>query len=240
MIVLDVQQGSAEWLQARLGIPTASRFSSIMTPKTRKPSAQQDKYLCQLLAERLLGHPVDEVSTDFMERGTMLEPQAVAAYEFLHDVATEPVGFMLSDDRRYGASPDRLVGANGALEVKCLSAANHVAAMLGWNNEDHISQVQGQLWVSGLAWVDNFFFNPELPSHEVRIYRDEVYIAALSGCVLPFCNRLEAAYAQLTGGTPPAGAHPIPGMEAGAEVSVTTRESDIERARRKRDHQPTS
>ena len=32
MIVLDHDQGSIEWIEARLGIPTASEFSRIITP----------------------------------------------------------------------------------------------------------------------------------------------------------------------------------------------------------------
>lgn len=32
MIIVDVEQGSPEWWQARLGVPTASEFDSIVTP----------------------------------------------------------------------------------------------------------------------------------------------------------------------------------------------------------------
>ena len=32
MIILDVEQGSRAWIEARLGIPTASEFSRIVTP----------------------------------------------------------------------------------------------------------------------------------------------------------------------------------------------------------------
>ena len=53
MIHLDVLQGSIEWQDARLGIPTASRFKDILTPKTLKPSAQSKGYLHELVAETL-------------------------------------------------------------------------------------------------------------------------------------------------------------------------------------------
>ena len=36
MKIVDVEQGSHEWLIARLGKPTASRFDKIITPGTRK------------------------------------------------------------------------------------------------------------------------------------------------------------------------------------------------------------
>ena len=55
MIVLNCKQGSDEWIQARLGIPTASQFHRIITPKTMKPAASAEGYIDQLVAEYLLG-----------------------------------------------------------------------------------------------------------------------------------------------------------------------------------------
>ena len=37
MIVLDCQQGDAEWHEARMGIPTASAFHRIITPREALP-----------------------------------------------------------------------------------------------------------------------------------------------------------------------------------------------------------
>ena len=49
MIELPCQQGSVEWFEARLGIPTASEFSRIVTP-TGKLSASRHAYMGELLA----------------------------------------------------------------------------------------------------------------------------------------------------------------------------------------------
>ena len=216
MIVLDVQQGTQEWVAARLGIPTASRFSDIITPKTRKPSASQGRYLCELVAERLTGFPADDASTEFMLRGTMLEAEAVAAYEFDTQATTSKVGFVLDDSRRFGCSPDRLVGADGLLEIKCLGVANHVAAVLGMKDNDHDAQVQGQLLVTGRKWVDLFFYNPALPSKLVRIERDDEFIAALSEGVTGFCERLDEAHRFIVGDTSGPGAKVAAPMEGKA------------------------
>jgi len=197
MIVIDVQQGTKEWQDARLGIPTASQFSRIMTPKTRKASTSADKYMCELIAARILGRPVDDASTEFMLRGTMLEESAVAAYEFERDCETRKVGFILDDGRRWGCSPDRLVGDDGLLEIKCPSAAVHVAALLGMNDDDHVSQVQGQLMVTGRAWDDLSFFNPSMPRRVSRIGRDETYVSALYEHLQRFCDRLDEATARV-------------------------------------------
>ncbi|MEQ1833525.1 MAG: lambda exonuclease family protein [Candidatus Eisenbacteria bacterium] len=253
MRVLDVVQGSPEWLEARLGIPTASRFDSIMTPKTLKASASQDKYMCTLLAERLLGFPADEVMTDWMQRGIELEPEAASAYEFERDVDAAKVGFVLSDCGRYGASPDRLVGKDGLLEIKCPSAGVHVAALLGKGLDDYYYQCQGQLWVTGREWVDLMFYNPSLPRAIVRYARDVKYIAAMSQFVLEFCDRLDVAHAQLlelsggpapgapalsihrdteapTEGRAPGQSGPVAATD-GASVSVVRTLDDVTRAR---------
>src|SRR3990172_10305435 len=194
MIVLDVKPGSQEWRDARLGIPSASRFDCIMTAKTRKVAGQARKYMCALLAERMLGHAVEELGSGFILRGTILEADAVAAYEFERGLDVKEVGFMLRDDRRAGCSPDRLVDDDGLLEIKCPSAIVHVGALLGMADEDHISQCQGQLWVTGRAWVDLMFYNPDLPHAIIRIPRDDGYIAALGACVNAFCDRMDDAH----------------------------------------------
>jgi hypothetical protein len=202
MIVLDLKQGTAEWVAARLGIPTASRFSDIITPKTRKASASQDRYLCELVAERLTGFPANDASTDFMLRGSAMEAEAVAAYEFDTQLATSTVGFALDDSRSWGCSPDRLVGDDGLLEIKCLGVANHVAAVLGMRDNAHDAQVQGQLWITGRKWADLYFFNPSLATHRVRIERDDEFIAALDENVRAFCARLDEAHRLVSGDAP--------------------------------------
>jgi hypothetical protein len=199
MIIVDVQQGTQEWVAARLGIPTASRFSDIITPKTRKASASQGRYLCELVAERLTGFPANDASTDFMLRGSALEAEAVAAYEFDTQATTSKVGFVLDDSRSWGCSPDRLVGTDGLLEIKCLGVVNHVAAVLGMRDNDHDAQVQGQLWITGRKWADLFFFNPSIATHRIRVERDEKFIAALAENVAAFCRKLEEAHAMIVG-----------------------------------------
>lgn len=193
MIFVDVAQGTAEWAAARAGIPTASAFHRIMTPRTMKPSSSADKYLCELLAERLLGQPLQDFDSGFMLRGSELEKRAVTAYEFEQEADTTPVGFVLRDDRRVGCSPDRLVGTEGLLEIKCCSAAVHVGALLGMADDDHRSQCQGQMWLTERRWVDLLFYNPDLPPAQIRVGRDEAYIEALAGLVDAFCGRLDEA-----------------------------------------------
>lgn len=196
MIVLDVPQGSAAWHFARLGIPTASQFSRIMSAKTHKLLAGSDTYLHELLAEWLIGIPNALESRGFLERGHDLESHAVAWYEFERDVTTTKVGVCLRDDRLAACSPDRLIGDDGGMEIKCPSAKVHVANMLGMADE-HFAQVQGCLWITGRKWWDLVSYHPTLPSVVVRIERDEDYIEALDKAMTEFLAKMRVARAKL-------------------------------------------
>jgi putative phage-type endonuclease len=198
MIRLTCAQRSPEWFAARLGVPTASQFSKILTPRTMKPSASADGYLYSLLAEWATGFSQDETLTAFMQRGTDLEDEAVALYELQHDVSTEEVGFILRDDRMVGCSPDRLVGDDGLLEIKAPSAAVHIRHLLADDlPDDHRCQVQGQLYISGRAWADVLSYCPGLPPALVRVQRDGAFIAALAREVDSFVLRLQEARAEM-------------------------------------------
>lgn len=196
MIVVPVIQGSAEWIEARRGKPTASAFERIMSPKKRQPSSAQGRYMGRLLAERF-GQPPEDFSSPFMARGSTMEAEAVAWYEFTTGRETQPCGLCLRDDRRAGASPDRLVGEDRLLEIKVVSYENHLLALLGLKDDDHLTQCQGQLWITGRAGVDQLFYNPALPSIIVPYERDDDFIADLAENVLAFADRVDAAERRL-------------------------------------------
>lgn len=187
MIFHPVVQGSYEWVMLRLGVPTASAFDAIITPKTLKLSAQSDKYARQLIVEEILRAPFDEyLSTGFMMRGNALESEAVAWYELTQDVDTSDGGFALRDDRRAGASTDRIVGPDGLLELKCPSAEQHIAYLLDSKGIGYQYQVQGQLWVYEREWVDTVSYHPSMPKALVRQSRDEEFIGKLANLVNVF------------------------------------------------------
>jgi hypothetical protein len=197
MIVLDFEQGSDGWIAARLGLPTASQFHRVLTPRTMKLSASAEPYAHELLAEEMLNHPIDEQESMFMTRGSELERDAVRFYEFTQDTATQRVGFILRDDGRVGCSPDRFVGNDGGLEIKCYNAANHVGAMLHAEEEKARCQIQGALWITGRRWWDRLSYNPELPCVITRSVRDEEFISKLAAAVNQFIEYLSECRAKL-------------------------------------------
>jgi len=194
VILLEAEQGTQEWLDARLGIPTASNFSRVCTPKTMKRSSSQDGYLDELLAEWMIGASLDSDITDLMLRGTELEGDARRLYQFQRDVDVQQVGLCLTDDRRVGASPDALVGEDGGLELKSPTAKVQAHYLrTGTVADTYKCQVQGCLWVCEREWWDVLAFHPEMPHSLIRVERDDEFIAVLSEYVMEFCDKLEAA-----------------------------------------------
>ena len=131
MIIHPAEQRTEAWFKARIGVVTASQFHRLMTPKTRKPAAGATDYLHELIAEWMLGEPLDGFSSGMMERGRFMETEAVEWYAFVRDAIPQRVGLCLRDDGLVGASPDALIGEQGILEIKCPGAKKHTSYLLG-------------------------------------------------------------------------------------------------------------
>lgn len=197
MKIFSVQQGTTEWLALRAGIPTASQFDRIITPQG-KASGQVEKYLFALLAERMMGHPIIEQISAWMQRGNEMEAEAVDFYESQRELETEPIGFITNDEGTIGASPDRLVGEDGLLEIKVPAEHTHVSYLLKKAvDQAYYPQVQGQLWISGRKWLDILSYHPEMPPALIRVERDEAFIALLIEAVGHFSVLLEEYAADL-------------------------------------------
>lgn len=196
MIKYDCKQGSPEWLQLRLGIPTASQFHRIITPKTRKPSASRRGYIAELCAEWLMQIPVSSDYSELMNRGTHLEDQARAYYEFQRDLTVERVGFVTHDTLPVGCSPDGLTPDRG-LELKCPGPKQHMLNVFGDLGDEHICQVQGGLWLTGLEGWDVISFHPMINPAWAATERDEEFVVALDREVRAFCSELAEARKEL-------------------------------------------
>ena len=199
MIVLDeFKQGSPEWFQQRCGIPTASHFKELVTPKTRKPSAQAFGYLCRLVFERLVGEPYEsESSSVWMDRGGEMEAEARRWYEWDRDCEVRQVGVVLRDDRSAGCSPDGLVGDDGLIEIKVPGGKVHVGYLLQADRllADYVCQIQGELWICERQWCDLFSYHPSLPPVVLRVERDEELIEAIDTAVLALNAQMQEALA---------------------------------------------
>lgn len=178
--IFDCDQGSEEWINCRLGIPTASQFATVMAKcKGGGESLTRKTYLYKLAGEIITGKQMDSYSNGHMERGKEMEEEARNAYAFMHDVEPVKVGFMRRGEM--GASPDSLVGGRGLLEIKTKLAHLQIEVILrGELPSEHRAQVQGQLLISEREWVDFSSYWPALPLFVVRVFREEEYIKRLS------------------------------------------------------------
>ncbi len=188
---IQVEQGTPEWLTARLGMPTASNFDKILTPGG-KLSASARKYAYYLAAEAILKRQLESVDNlEWVAHGKFYEPDAVKNYEFVQDVQTRKVGFITTDNGLIGASPDRLIiGANGGLEIKCPAPQTLVGYIADGFGDAYKCQVMGQMYVCELDFVDRYGYHPELPPVLQRTMRDEVFIKLLADALTQFCDDL--------------------------------------------------
>ncbi len=190
-IYRDIIQGSSEWESARLGIPTSSSFSRIITPSGNR-SKSWEPYLFELLGERLTGRSEEDFKSSWMERGTEMESEAVNWFSFQTDLETEKVGFVTNDSGTIGASPDRLVSDGALLEIKCPSAGVHVSYLLKKPvDHEHFVQTQGQLFVAQYDsnWV--LSYHPALPKALVKVGRDDGFISKMEKLLNEFSQELE-------------------------------------------------
>ena len=149
-----IEQRSAEWFEQRRGKPTASQFSRVLTSKG-VPSKSQDDYAGELLLDRL-GYPKPSFDNAAMAVGREREPLAVLAFELMTGIATQEAPFIMSDSGRWGASPDRLIGNDAILEIKCPMERTHLKNLERRQVPAHyFPQVQGQMIVAG---VDHGYF----------------------------------------------------------------------------------
>lgn len=189
---IDVEQNGEAWHAARLGIPTASMFATVLAvgPKGGS-SATRKTYLHKLAGEIITGKPAENYSNGHMERGHEMEPEARSAYTFIREVDAVPVGFVRNEIA--GASPDSLVGSDGLLEIKTKLPHLLIECMLrdGFPPE-HKAQVQGQLWITEREWCDLAVYWPGMPLVIHRAHRDEQYITDLRIAVHAFHEELAA------------------------------------------------
>ncbi len=188
--IFDCEQGTDEWKAARLGIPTASEFATVMAKgKAGGDSKTRRTYMLKLIGERLTGEPMWSYNNEHMERGKMMEDEARDLYAMLKDCEPQRVGFIRRGEA--GASPDSLVESNGLLEIKTKLPHLHIDAILaGQLPPEHKAQCQGQLWISGREWLDFVSYWPGLAPFVVRVERDEPYISSIRSAIDDFLGEL--------------------------------------------------
>jgi len=187
-------QGSAEWLQSRLGKITASQSQSLMAAKGLGKGAET--YALELIAEIITEEPKYVPVTWQMEHGHEYEPVAREIYELNRKIKVKQVGGIQYDDSMW-YSPDGLVGSKGLIEIKCPQPLQHLRILTHEGlMDEYYHQIQFGLYASGRAWCDWISYQPNFPDDKsfkvIRVERDEDYIRLLDKRIHEFKGMMKS------------------------------------------------
>lgn len=206
MNITCATQRTEEWYAARRGLPTASRFDKILTPKEGKPSSQQNVLINELIAESVLPPQEGAIvpATEEMYEGMKLEAEARCYYELEQAKApVTQVGFCIHDSGLFGCSPDGLVGEDGGLELKVPLAKTHIGYVReGVLPDAYKNQIHGSMIVTGRRWWSFFSYSRHFEPFHIRVERD-AFTQKLEGELFAFCARYNAERAKFN--LPPIG-----------------------------------
>lgn len=156
-----ITQGSDEWDAIRLTRFTSSEWFKLMEcgkrpmtkeelaarPKTGKGSATTQvpdpskmsatglKYIRKKVWETLTGKQLPQAYAFPLVYGKETEPEAVMYFEEKFNLLTQEVGFQVFGDHA-GGSPDRLIGEDEGLEIKCPSSDEQIDYLLLSDHHD--------------------------------------------------------------------------------------------------------
>ncbi|WP_250538772.1 MULTISPECIES: lambda exonuclease family protein [unclassified Caballeronia] len=192
----QIEQRTEAWFAQRAGKITASRFIDVISvTKAGKPTAARERYMREIVFERLSGTPKHSVGALSLRWGTDVEQFAREAYEVESgDVVTE-TGFVTHPDYPFiGGSCDGLIGEDGIIEIKCPHDEQvHIETWLNGMSPDHRPQVQGNLLVTGRKYAVFISYDPRQNErfrlYHQRVERDEEFIQEV---LLPGLLQFEA------------------------------------------------
>jgi len=163
----------AAWLNARAGKLTASRMADAMAfLKNGQPAGARIKLLHELLAERLTGESVRHVVTDAMLWGMEHEDEAVDYFVARYSRTVRRSRFYEHPTiENFGATPDREIGDDGLIEVKCPTTTRYLEWVIaGVVPEEHKPQMCAQLLCTGKKWVGFMAYDPRIRDENKRLF----------------------------------------------------------------------
>jgi len=172
----QIEQGTEEWLNLRLGKFTASKAQTIQAN-----GSGLDTLCLVKVIEILTGTREQNYVSADMERGNELEPSARNLYEIQTGNIVNQVGFIELDEW-IGCSPDGLVGEDGMTEFKCPSDIVFLKYMLSKKiNMGYYWQMQMQMWVANRKWNDYGVYNESFKNRLIvrRVKRNDRDIAKI-------------------------------------------------------------
>lgn len=198
MRVINAEQGTAEWLASRIGVPSGSNFAKIMSKgKGSEPSVTRATYLTSIALEIVTGIRDEFPANDAMVHGVAHEASARSMYESRYGELVDEIGFCMHDTLNCGVSPDGIVSEKKLIEIKCPQPKTHLEYMRRKDMPPAYKwQVQGQLWIMEKESCDFVSYSPSFPDDSKLIVRptprDEVAIKELEAEVKRFLDDVQA------------------------------------------------
>ena len=207
MQLLDMEQGSQKWLSARLGIITGSKAHLLLVNGKAGHGLGDGAItlMYELIAERFMGYSDKPFKGNAdTERGHELEPVVADYYQQMYGITPHKMGIILNHadlvGDNVGASPDRLVGDDGGLEIKTRQGSLQAKLLdTGDIGKDHLAQVQFNLWVSGREYWDYMSFCDGMPFFNKRFYPDIAMHQVFETKARIFYEVLNEKMAKMTG-----------------------------------------
>lgn len=203
-----MSQRDTAWIDARLGMITASKFACALAGDTTKT---RQRYKDDLIDERIGLLSLDDRRVKpWFAHGLEQEPRAIAAFAFFigglfpdAEMTPTPDFIRHTDGHRAGCSPDAVLRMDGqwlaGVEIKCRATSeSFYKAVNGPMELTYRAQIMGGLWVTGTPywWYVNYTEDervaPENRLHVQKIQRDEKYIARLADAVLRLDAEVQA------------------------------------------------
>ena len=174
MILHNIEQRSEAWHDVRLGRITGTKFKNLMS---KESTASYQDMLTDIACEIITGRAEETYVNAVMENGIETEPEARKEYESIFDIEVKQVGFVTPNEgHKYhewiGISPDGLL-EDGILEIKCPLMRTHLEYIYANKlPSEYRYQVQGQLFVTGLAFCDFMSYVEGMKPYIIRVYPD--------------------------------------------------------------------
>jgi YqaJ-like recombinase protein len=200
--IITQYKNEEDWMQARLGIPTASRFADACSRLKNGDMSQGCKdYAFELLSERLTGVREDKYVNYSMQWGKEQEEWAIFEMQERLNTKINQTQFYFATKEIapgcvVGATPDA-VSDEFLFEIKCPKTSNHLKNRIDFN-QSSLSKYEHQVAGQGMIFdkkVVLVSYDPRLEDESLRLIWVETDIKFVwMTQLIEFCqyvNRLE-------------------------------------------------
>lgn len=163
--LIDCEQRSEAWFEARKGHLTASQFGDWLTKTGKVADSARLTAASKVMAEATGNPDPSPFVTDDMRRGIELEPDARDLFQIVTKLEVDQIGFAKSKHGHFGCSPDGLILSTGeGLEIKI----PRVSKLIQYIEADELPseykpQVHGSMAVTGAKRWHFFAWFPGYP-----------------------------------------------------------------------------